>query len=486
MSRLPAPFAAALALTLLLALTLAACGGDAPAPTPTTTPADPSPAASTPAPEPSPSPAASTPSPTPASSPTAEPSATPAATPADPGPLSPAMRDLLEEVAALRGLEPPPTIDVRTVSRREVADLYRELLESEREDLDNETVLYQLLGYLEPDQTLWDITIAATDYVAGFYSTEHKALWVVTSADELVDPAQLRFRARETLVHEIIHAIQDYHFDLDALSDELSLDAFLAFICVVEGDAVISTDAWSETVQLLPGGLSRGSLLLFGQLDQVRGVPIPYLRELYFPYTVGASAIQTYVARNGLDALNDLLVNPPPATTSILHFQLLGTDWEPVADLDRLLPVDAISQSLGEGWSEREAGVLGEFHLVNYLLVDSPVPEWRHSTHERAQEEGEGWRGDAYRIFEHENGEDRVLTVVVRFEDAVEAEQWERAHARAVLGHAEYFYEAPYSLSIRNDGAVVARAAPVGDTVFFAIGTSIEAASAALRALIEE
>ena len=57
---------------------------------------------------------------------------------------------------------------------------------------------------------------------------------------------------RETLVHEIIHALQDHHFDLNATYEELGsylnierrdLDARLAFDAVVEGDATVHTAA---------------------------------------------------------------------------------------------------------------------------------------------------------------------------------------------------------------------------------------------------
>ncbi len=219
---------------------------------------------------------------------------------------------------------------------------------------------------------------------------------------------------------------------------------------------------------------------------------MPFLRQLFFPYTAGTDAMRALVEREGMEALNDLFANPPPATTVILHPHLLGTDWQPVADLDRLLPVDATSASLGEGWSERESGVLGEFQISNYLLADSVVNEWDGIPYpseglilSSALQAAAGWRGDAYRIFGHENGDDSVLTVVVRFADADEAQEWERGHDRALSTISESVVDGPFTFNTRPDGAVVARLEPVGDTVFFAIGTSREAARAALAPLIE-
>ncbi len=210
-----------------------------------------------------------------------------------------------------------------------------------------------------------------------------------------------------------------------------------------------------------------------------------------FPYLSGAIAMRDLAFREGPEALNGLFAIPPPSTAHILHPHLLGTDWLPES-VSHLLPAAAIGGSLGPGWTEGESGVLGEFHLVNYLLGDTVGYPWRaygypgrsYEVLARIARAGEGWQGDSYRLFE--NGEERVLVVVVRFETALDSSEFEKAHRKALArAWGEVVLESPYTFVTREDGHVVARIAPVGRTVFFAIGTSAELVRAALEPLVE-
>ena len=74
------------------------------------------------------------------------------------------------------------------------------------------------------------------------------------------------------------------------------------------------------------------------------------------------------------------------------------------------------------------------------------------------------------------------MVVVVRFETADDAGQFQAAHRRAVAP-GESVVEWPYIFVTRSDGFVVARVAHLGRTVFFAIGTNREVARAALEAV---
>ena len=434
-------------------------------------------------------------SPTPTSAPTAAGEATesPAAAPiGEEVPLSGALLEMLDAVAAARGLEAPPELRVRTLAPDEMAGAYTGLYnEDQREALRQGGALYQLLGYVEPGESLWDVTVSTAQLVAGFYSYGNKTLWIPNEREQF-DLGALSAEEREILAHEMLHAIQDYHFDLRASgSVATTLDAGLAWTSVVEGDAVLHTSKWSESSTLVPGGLGPGRDLLFlANLHQVVDIPPQVLRVFTFPYVTGPVAVEAVVERHGLEGLNALFGDPPDATAAIIHTNLLDTDWVPEADVDLLLPADAIAGSLGEGWTESEWGVLGEFHLMNYLLGDRQAYPWPahgyegrgfRATEVLVQRAGEGWQGDSYRIFE--NGEERVLVVAVRFDTMLDSSQFEEAHS-LLLARTRSSVEAPYTFATREDGFVVARLEPVGRTVFFAIGTSAEVARAALEPLV--
>jgi len=399
---------------------------------------------------------------------------------------------MLDEVAAARGLEAPPELKVRTIAQADMAEAYMGLFdEDQREALDQRGALYQLLGYVEPGESLWDVTVSTAELVAGFYSYGNKTLWIPNDQEDF-DLGALSAEEREILAHEMLHAIQDYHFDLrESGRHATTQDARLAWTSVVEGDAVLHTSRWNESSTLVPGGAPAGrDLLLLANLHQFDDIPPQILRVFTFPYVTGPVAVQAVVERHGLEALNALFGDPPDATAAIIHTYLLDSDWVPDAEVDLLLPADAIAGSLGEGWTESESGVLGEFHLMNYLAGDRrayPWPAYGYegrefgATETLVQRAGDGWQGDSYRIFE--NGEERVLVVAVRFDTTIDSRQFEEAHNVAIPG-GEVAVEDPYTFVTREDGFVVARLEPVGHTVFFAIGTSAEIARAALEPLV--
>ncbi len=406
--------------------------------------------------------------------------------------LSGALLEMLEEVAAGRGLEPPPELRVRTLALDEMAEAYTGLYdEDQREALRQGGALYQLLGYVEPGESLWDVTVSTAELVAGFYSYGNKTLWIPNDREEF-DLGALSAEEREILAHEMLHAIQDFHFDLRASGRHATTqDARIAWTSVVEGDAVLHTSKWSESSTLVPGGAGAGQdLLLLANLQQIDDIPPQILRVFTFPYLTGAVAVEAVVERHGMEALNALFADPPDTTAAIIHTHLLDSDWVPEADVDLLLPADAIAGSLGEGWTESESGVLGEFHLVNYLLGDRqgyPWPAYGYEgrplnyTEVEVQQAGDGWQGDYYRIFEHDA--ERVLVVAVRFEIPIDSHEFAAAHRNA-LGTGAEAIEDSYTFVTRGDGFVVAHLEPVGRTVFFAIGTSAEAARAALEPLV--
>ena len=432
--------------------------------------------------------------PTPTSAPTAAGEATesPASGPVgEEVPLSGALLEMLDEVAATRGLEAPPELRVRTIARADMAEAYKGLFDDDqREALEQRGALYQLLGHVEPGESLWDVTVSTAELVAGFYSYGNKTLWIPNDREEF-DLGALSAEEREILAHEMLHAIQDYHFDLRASGRHATTqDARIAWTSVVEGDAVLHTSRWSESSTLVPGGLGPGrDLLLLANLHQVVDIPPQVLRVFTFPYVTGPVAVEAVVERHGVEGLNALFGDPPDATAAIIHTNLLDTDWVPEADVDRLLPADAIAGSLGEGWTESESGVLGEFHLMNYLVGDRQAYPWPaygyegrgfRATETLVQRAGDGWQGDSYRIFE--NGEERVLVVAVRFDTTIDAGQFEEAHS-LLLARTRSSVEGPYAFATREDGFVVARLEPVGRTVFFAIGTSADVTRAVLEPL---
>ena len=394
---------------------------------------------------------------------------------------SDAFLEMIEEVAAVRGLEAPTGLRVEAVAPGDVVEVYTGLIDEETEEaLRAGGALYQLLGYLDRDETYWDVTESIAGGAAGFYSYEDKTLWVVTDKDE-IDLEALSDDERFILAHEMVHAIQDHHFGLLRSAGRIAptIDAGLAWTSVIEGDAMLSTLLWDGGVSLRPAGGAGGPVLMLANVAE--GALDPQIeRTFWFPYISGAIAMRTLVRRDGWEALNTLFDVPPASTTQILHPRRLGSGWLP-RSVGHLLPAEALALGLGPDWTEVESGVLGEFHLVNYLLGKASGYPWTDGSDPETVAAGEGWWGDAYRLFE--NGEELALVVVVQFDTRWDALQFDNAH-RLALVRGTSVADLPYPLVARDDGFVVGRVEPVGRTVFFAIGLSAEVVRAALGVLV--
>ena len=464
---------AAIGVALLLAAGAACGSGDerpsaSPAPSASASPPSATATVATEAPSPS-----ATPSPTPA--PTASPSPSPSSS--DAPPLPNAVREVLDEVAALRGLEPPPSLRAETVSRADMPALIEEAFtEVELARFDEITTLYRLLGHLRPDQDYWSVLKGAFGGVVGLYDPEGKRLWVVTRGAGLDDLSDWQ---RQTLAHELLHALQDHYADLGAMLDDVfdDLDGELAARAVVEGDAEYHARLWAED-DGDRGWRPGGARLLLRGLAQAGDVPEAVIREITFPYEWGSVWAEAVIERGGLEAINAALRDPPPTTAHIIHPDAIAPDWTP-----ETVALPPLADALGEGWRLESEGPLGEFQLLNYLLPDRSGPPRRNDERSVvAADAAAGWRGDRHAVYV--NGGESVMVARVRFADAEEAREFDGTHRAIELADADTVTEGALTLATRADGMTVALAGPLGRDALFAIGTNAAIARAALDALL--
>ena len=362
-------------------------------------------------------------------------------------PLPETLQAMLADVAEVRQLEVPPALRALTIARADLPALLDRLTsEEELQEYAKLTTLYRLLGHLAPDQDYAAIfeEFGATA-ILGLYSPVEDTLWVVTEgADEGFD--DLSRAGLETLAHELVHALQDYHFALDETFEivEGNLDREQAWTSVVEGDAVTHEGRYSQRFLVRPAA---GRAFLLGALPQIGNVPISIVRELLFPYTTGAGWVRDIVDDEGIEAIDALILDPPLATSLILHPELRAAGWEPERVV--LPPVEA---ALGPGWERESGGTLGEFHLQNYLrlLTGSGA----------ASGAADGWSGDHYDGYT--DGNRSVIVARVRFADEEEAEEFADLHREVTVRAGVATELGELTLVERPSGNVVALLEPVG------------------------
>ena len=187
--------------------------------------------------------------------------------------------------------------------------------------------------------------------------------------------------ARQVLVHELTHALQDQHglFD-DEPDDDGDDESALAFAALVEGDATHVEQAW---VRAQPPAVRR-------QLDDPvqgwdGGSGVLGLDVLDFPYVAGPRLVSALLVRDGPAALAGAYRDPPRTTAQVLH--------PGRGPGRRVAPPDP-----GPG-QVVDRGVLGELGLAS-LVGHDPLDPYGP---QRA------WDGDAY-VTVRDGG--RVCTVV--------------------------------------------------------------------------
>lgn len=389
-----------------------------------------------------------------------------------PEPLPAGLREVLEQVAEVRGLEPPEELKASLVSRADLPGLLEDLITDEdRAWFARTTTLYRLMGHFTPEQDYLTIYQSfGASAVLGLYSPAHKQLWVVHEGQEL-DFDTLPRGQKETLAHELVHVLQDHHFNLEETYEGVmdNLDREQAWTAVVEGDAVTHEGIFSRRYLAVPVGAGGGRLLLLADLAQITNVPPSIARELIFPYTTGAEWVRAIVADEGAEAVNEMLRNPLAGTAYVLHPELRTAGWEP-----RDVKLPDMADALGDSWERESGGSIGEFGWRNYLQLRIRGLD--------AGTAAAGWAGDAYDVYVKDD--ESVAVFRIAFNDGSQAQEFADAQQDFIANaRAETAADGGIQYATFRTGYVTATTAVAGDEVVLVMGSSREVAERAMEAL---
>lgn len=235
--------------------------------------------------------------------------------------------------------------------------------------------LLKLLGLIPPQTDLREVMASVfAEQVAGFYEPRRDRLSLVRGVG--VDDI--------TLAHELTHALEDQHFDLERFGDGPGDDRAGAEQALAEGTATrVMEDyaaRWPSTTQL--GDALAG-------LTQVTGAtPLPAytMRSLIFPYIQGESFVSALREASGGDwRLVDVAMRDrPPATTA----EILDAARWLRAEAPRPVSLGGAAALRAGSWRRLDGSTLGA-EAVAALLSESAGPL-------RSRELTEGWRGGRY------------------------------------------------------------------------------------------
>jgi len=304
--------------------------------------------------------------------------ATPATTSTSPEQWDAQLAPIAHEVERIRGLTFKHPVKVEYLDdatfRRRVAKEDGNLTKAERADLARSQAQLRAVGLIAADANLLDATSAFEQAgVLAYYDPDTKSITVRGTT--------LGADTKTTVAHELTHALQDQHFDLnklDRLAHRAHADQTLT--ALIEGDAVRIEDKYtsglpsSERTNAASQGLQSFN-------DELDAQAVPEAVRVFFesPYELGLEMVQVAEQEGGNDAVNKLFADPPRSEVAFL---------DPNRTTSHETPLRVPAPTLAAG--EQRGGppdVFGAFAL--YLMLSTTMDPID------ALDVAKGWGGDS-------------------------------------------------------------------------------------------
>jgi hypothetical protein len=330
----------------------------------------------------------------------------------------PVVDEALAHVSQIRKLSPTGKVRSKVIGREELLrrmkeDLFAEL---EPELIQGTTELLFALGAAGADlDYLGTVLTLLGSQLAGFYDPREKEMVLLDDLGVEVEQA--------TLWHELVHALQDQHYDLKKLvkwSPDRG-DVMTAIQCLAEGDA---TSTMLDTMLLprgqtaldLPDRALGNMLAMMEALPEIASVPPVLKRSVVAPYADGLAFTHALRRVGGWAAVDAAWRDLPASSEQILH---------PEKYRARELPERMPAPPAPPGGPETLLfhDVIGEQGLR--ITFEDWVPL------ATAAETAAGWGGDAVAVFS--SAERRAVAIRLRFDDEAHAVRAHETLARGVL-----------------------------------------------------
>ncbi len=343
-----------------------------------------------------------------ATPPAAVPSADPAVPPAGaaragtpgPSPQEKRIAAILRRASEARGLAALRPVPGVVLERTELVAAVRRKANDEYPPaaLERDARVVELMGFAPtPFDYLKELSALLEAQLDGFYEPKTGTMYV--AADLTGDTAQL------ALSHELVHALQDQHFDLKkrsgyhpGMSDQVMAGSLLA-----EGDATsamldVMMRPQGQTALDLPEAMFTNMLMNAMNVGEAANAPRFLRSTLVFPYVEGTLFVHALRREGGFARVDEAWRSLPTSTEQVLH----PAKW---ASHEPALVVPApTATALGPGFARVDEDTTGE----GGLLI--AFEEWARPADAR-RGRGLGWRSHRRVLAGRRVGERRARRV---------------------------------------------------------------------------
>jgi hypothetical protein len=340
--------------------------------------------------------------------------------------------EVVPRVEQLRGLTFKRPVPVKVVDDAAAREHFMARLREfdQTQQIEKSQRVYELLGLIPEGTDLLELLLEAVEEQAGgYYDPSSGAYYLLDDMPAAVAPI---FTA-----HELTHALEDQHFDLDERLREVIAndDWLLARSAVHEGSATILMSVYAVGAimrgELEPAALQTLAQTEAGHAARLMSLPDVLLRQLLGPYVLGA----TFLSGGDLmsiaqgfpeEAADRAMSEGPESSEQILHPEKY---WDgEKRDEPIRLELPGAGEILGARWTLRGEGVLGELTLG--VLVGAPTPAQPGAgafpddgawTNDAAS----GWGGDRWELWER--GPKAVLLLLTAWDSSADAAEFAAA-----------------------------------------------------------
>jgi hypothetical protein len=341
-----------------------------------------------------------------------------------------------QRVVKLRGLEVKKPIRWEVTTKDKVRAYLQKTLDEQYApgEMEKEGQAMQALGFISRNMNFKEFIIALyEEQVGGYYDpvkeTFYLADWIAPGMQETI------------IAHELTHALQDQHFDIDKFIDRIkgNSDAMYARAALVEGEATLVMLADSMDNLGVEMDLSMLDMDgVFGQLMiQMSAAQFPKFAEapkalretLMFPYIKGLGFVNYGRRQGGWKRIDKIYADIPESTEQIMHPARYFDQRDPPTEVS----LDFIAKLVPEKWEKIYTDVLGEFMTLQLL---DPVDD-----QDEEKKAAAGWDGDKVWVFKQ--GQDLAWVQLSVWDTEKDAVEFAGAFAKTVSSRVKGFTRKP-------------------------------------------
>lgn len=292
----------------------------------------------------------------------------------------------MARIEVIRGLNFERMVDIEVITRDEYLDR-RSNQGTNATSSQWENQLWEGLFVVGEDRnatTVYDETLGGS--VQGYYQPGDEKIVIVSEGDSsTVD--------RETLVHELVHALQDQVFGLE--TDRTTQDGVMARNSVIEGEASLIPALYFDrcgsewSCPTLPSEERGGD-----SIERERGIIFVVIQ----PYEQGPTFVREMKSAGGWDRIDDLHETLPDSTEQVIH-----PDKYPDEDPVNVTVPDRSTDDWSRFGIGRTGDRLGEASVYAMLLHSGAITTSQPYSYEA--EASAGWAGDRFVPYRTGDGE---------------------------------------------------------------------------------